>query len=65
MAFRRSVLEKYKFPTHLGRKGTTLISGEETWLFNKLKEENWEYCYIPNMVVKHFVPVERLEKIGF
>lgn len=48
MAFRRSVLEKYKFPTHLGRKGTTLISGEETWLFNKLKEENWEYCYIPN-----------------
>ncbi|PFE52947.1 glycosyl transferase [Bacillus cereus] len=62
MAFRTAVFEKYKFPNHLGRKGTTLISGEETWLFGKIEEEDWGYCYIPNMIVEHFVPKERLKK---
>ncbi|HFJ9507877.1 glycosyltransferase [Bacillus cereus group sp. MYBK245-2] len=62
MAFRTSVFNKYEFPNHLGRKGTTLISGEETWLFSKIQEEGWNYCYIPGMVVEHFVPKERLTK---
>ncbi|MGE1008027.1 glycosyltransferase [Bacillus cereus] len=62
MAFRTSVFDKYAFPNHLGRKGTTLISGEETWLFSKFEEEQWDYCYIPDMIVEHFVPKERLTK---
>lgn len=62
MAFRKDALMKYEFPNHLGRKGTILISGEETWIFNKFKEEGWDYYYIPGMVVNHFIPRERLQK---
>lgn len=60
MAFKASFLCKYKFPEHLGRKGNSLISGEENWVINKLLGEGLEILYLPNMRIKHFVAKERL-----
>ena len=39
MAIRKSFHDKYLFPTDLGRKGTLLLSGEESWIFEQMKKE--------------------------
>ncbi|MDQ0890874.1 glycosyltransferase involved in cell wall biosynthesis [Paenibacillus sp. V4I9] len=62
MAFRKSVFDKYLFPEELGRKGASLISGEESWLFGQFKKEKWQVYYVPSMAVFHFIPKERLKK---
>lgn len=62
MAFRREVFEELEFPVHLGRKGNSLISYEETWVFNCLRKRGHKIYYIPRMSVKHFIPRERLNQ---
>lgn len=62
MAIRKSFLENHLFPTHLGRKGTMLLSGEESWLFNQMKKEGKTILYHPHMSVVHFIPDSRLTR---
>ncbi|WP_312883246.1 glycosyltransferase [Paenibacillus germinis] len=62
MAIRKSFHDKYLFPTDLGRKGTLLLSGEESWIFEQMKKEGKAILYQPSMVVDHFIPDSRLTK---
>lgn len=62
MAFRKSVFDEVKFPEHLGRQGTTLLSGEETWVFSQLIKKGYQVYYVPQMKIKHFISKERLSE---
>jgi len=63
MAFSRRSLEKAAFfTTRLGRNGRTLISGEETLLFHKLRTIGENIYYQPKAVVKHLIPDKRAQK---
>ncbi|WP_312562785.1 glycosyltransferase [Anaerospora sp.] len=61
MAFRKEVFKTTLFPTNLGRKGNSLLSGEETALFQDVARQGKIY-YIPDIRVVHFIPKERLTK---
>ncbi|MFD1772713.1 glycosyltransferase [Paenibacillus rhizophilus] len=60
MAMRREVFNLSLFPLELGRKGESLLSGEETWLFGRIRKEGQSILYHPQMAVDHFVPASRL-----
>lgn len=60
MAFRRSAIEGLGFPVHLGRRGGSLMSGEERWFIDKVRRRGWTVAYEPAMRVRHHVPAERL-----
>jgi glycosyltransferase involved in cell wall biosynthesis len=60
MAFNRSVSGEIHFATHLGRIGSSLLSGEETLVFNALRAKGQVPWYVPGAVVDHVVPPERL-----
>ncbi|UKS29210.1 glycosyltransferase [Paenibacillus sp. HWE-109] len=60
MAIRKSFLVAHYFPTHLGRIGNMLLSGEESWLFEQMKKQRKVILYHPDMIVDHFIPDSRL-----
>jgi glycosyltransferase involved in cell wall biosynthesis len=60
MAMRRPAFDISLFPLDLGRKGDSLISGEETWLFSQMQREGHTILYHPEMAVEHFVAAGRL-----
>ncbi|WNS41282.1 glycosyltransferase [Paenibacillus sp. MMS20-IR301] len=60
MAMRKPVFDISLFPLELGRKGDSLLSGEETWLFGQIQQEGHSILYHPEMAVDHFVPANRL-----
>jgi glucosyl-dolichyl phosphate glucuronosyltransferase len=63
MAFRKAMFEKYGyFRTDLGRSGGSLIGNEDTELGDRLMAAGEHLCYVPNAVVNHPVPPERLTK---
>lgn len=62
MAFRLEALQDIRFPEDLGRKGSSLLSGEETWIFRQLRKKGLDLIYIPGMTVRHYIPQERLTK---
>jgi glycosyltransferase involved in cell wall biosynthesis len=62
MAFRREALQHIQFPEELGRKGSSLLSGEEAWVFKQLRKKGFELIYIPGMTVRHHIPKERLTR---
>lgn len=59
MAFRSEAISTLNFSTDLGRKGTSLLSGEESDFFERLARQGKIY-YIAKMCVVHFIPKERL-----
>ena len=60
IAFRRhKLLELGGFDTHLGRKGTVLLSGEETAVIAKCHDADQPVYYEPDAVVWHTVQGER------
>ena len=65
MVFRRQVFESgVGFDTRLGRNGTTsLLSNDETELFEKIGKEN--IIYTPSMPVQHVIPANRLRPEWF
>jgi glucosyl-dolichyl phosphate glucuronosyltransferase len=65
MAFRRAVFDRVGlFDPALGRKGTaSLLSNEETALLRAVGNDHT--FYIPDMVVDHLVPHERLRADWF
>lgn len=60
MAMRKIVFDLSLFPLELGRKGESLLSGEEAWLFGEMQREGHTILYHPLMAVDHFVPASRL-----
>lgn len=60
MALRRNALGDLQFLESLGRKGTSLQSGEESALFHSLRARGGRIVYVPLMRVRHFVPRDRL-----
>ncbi len=66
MAFRlERLLDVGGFPEHLGRAGDDLISGEETYVVQRLAERGHATWYDPRVVVSHHVHRERLERRWF
>lgn len=60
-AIRKEIVKELQFPEWLGRKGgQSLLSGEETWLFNQMRSRGQKLLYIPGMKIKHFTPDNRL-----
>jgi len=62
MAVRRRILLEFPFPESLGRRGESLLSGEETWLFERMRERRMTIVYHPGMAVTHFIPAARLTR---
>lgn len=61
MAMRRSAVRRYGvFDTSLGYVGETLIGGEETDLFERLQIAEAKYYYVPQAVMYHIIPKEKL-----
>ena len=66
MALRRSAIDNNgSFNTTLGRTGKSLIGGEESDLFERLARAGERCYYIPNAVMWHIIPPEKLTKAYF
>lgn len=65
-AYRREVFDRVGlFDTELGRKGTSLISGEEKAIFDKMKKLDMPIYYLPDMILYHIIPPSKLTKEYF
>ncbi len=63
MALRRSAVRRYGvFDTSLGYVGESLIGGEESDLFERLRIADAKYYYVPEAVMYHIIPSEKLTK---
>ena len=63
VAFRREAFERFGgFSTHLGRKGKTLLSGEETEICLRIERDGGEIRYVPDAGVDHRVHAERITR---
>ena len=61
MAIRRSAIKRYGvFDTSLGRVGKSLVGGEESDFFERLRIANVKYFYVPDAVMYHIIPAEKL-----
>ena len=53
------------FDEHLGRKGTSLLGGEDTALTDRIRKAGYVVYYAPAVVVHHHIHPERLSKAWF
>ncbi len=61
MALRRSSVRRYGvFDTSLGYVGESLVGGEESDLFERLRIAEAKYYYVPQAVMYHIIPPEKL-----
>ena len=61
MSFPRDVLARYKgFSRELGMQGGKLRMGEDSYLFNRIQEQEPLFWYDPKLVVHHLVPKRNL-----
>jgi glycosyltransferase involved in cell wall biosynthesis len=66
MAFPRFLLETVGgFNLNLGRKGHNLLSNEELFLSDRIKEEGYSMYYDPGILMGHYVQASRLTKNWF
>jgi glycosyltransferase involved in cell wall biosynthesis len=66
MGLRRTAIDKYGvFDPALGRTGTSLMAGEEKELFYRLKDAGEQIYYLPNAIINHIIPPERLTREYF
>ena len=64
--FRKDSLEKFAgFDERLGRKGSCLLSGEETQIKKKIEASGGIIYYHPDVTVRHFVPADRAKTSWF
>jgi glycosyltransferase involved in cell wall biosynthesis len=65
-AIRRTVLEKaLPYPEHLGKIGKRIRSGEDEVIYHRLLEQGAYGLVIPDMVILHWIPAERLTRKYF
>jgi glycosyltransferase involved in cell wall biosynthesis len=57
---KRAVLSIGGFPMHLGRDGSSLVSGEEAWVNYELQARGAKFFYMVDAAVCHLVPADRL-----
>jgi len=63
---RRTVLERVgPYATHLGPKGSLLLRGEDDDMYHRLLDTGAQGLYLPDLVIYHYVPAERLTKKYF
>ncbi|PYS84912.1 MAG: hypothetical protein DMF67_03295 [Acidobacteria bacterium] len=63
---RRSVLEKVGlYATSLSRNSKRLLSGEDQDMYQRLLESGARGLYLPDLIIHHYVPPERLTKRYF
>ena len=63
---KRSILEKVGlYSTWLGRTDKGLLSGEDEDLYHRLLAAGAKGAYLPNLIIYHHVPAERLTKKYF
>jgi GT2 family glycosyltransferase len=61
VAFRREAFERFGgFSTKLGRKGKSLLSGEETEICLRIERSGGKILYVPGAGVRHVTPAERV-----
>ena len=61
--FTRETLERVgPYSTALGRSGTRLLSCEDEDMYQRLRETGARGLYLPQLIVYHFIPLERLTK---
>ena len=66
MALRRTVIERYgKFNPELGRRGTTLLGGEEKELYGRLVAGGEQVYYLPTAYIEHIIPAAKLTREYF
>jgi GT2 family glycosyltransferase len=66
LALRREVLQAVgPFATALGRRGESLISGEEVLLVERARKLGHQVWYLAGAGVQHLVPATRLDRIWF
>lgn len=66
MALRRSAIVRYgKFNPELGRRGTTLLGGEEKELYARLHSAGEQIFYLPRAAIEHIIPDEKLTRAYF
>ncbi|MBU1567474.1 MAG: glycosyltransferase [Proteobacteria bacterium] len=64
--FRKDCLEKFGgFDERLGRKGSSLLSGEEIQIKKKIEATGGMLYYHPDVTVRHFVPAARVKTSWF
>ena len=62
----RSILQKVGlYNTSLSRTGTRLLAGEDEDMYQRLLAAGARGFYLPNLIIHHFVPPERLTKRYF
>ncbi len=66
IGFRRSTLDRYGlFDPALGRQGSQLLGGEEKDLIGRIRAGGGTVYYLPNAVIWHYIPPERLTRSYF
>src|SRR6266542_1775781 len=61
--FTREVLQRVgPYSTSLGRSGTRLLSCEDEDMYQRLRAAGARGLYLPQLIVYHFIPRERLTK---
>ncbi|MDL2222607.1 glycosyltransferase family 2 protein [Bacteroidales bacterium OttesenSCG-928-M11] len=64
--FRRDLFTKYGgFKTDLGRKGSSLMGGEDKDFFLRLIEQGIDCYYIPQAIVSHYISDDKLTSRHF
>ncbi|MFA6074219.1 MAG: glycosyltransferase family 2 protein [Negativicutes bacterium] len=58
--FRKSAIGGTRFRTELGRKGNSLVSGEDTVFVDELLSKGCKALFVPGAKVYHQIPVDRL-----
>jgi glycosyltransferase involved in cell wall biosynthesis len=65
-AYRKVVFDKIGlFNPELGRKGVSLIGAEEKDIFDKMRKLEMPFFYLPNMILYHIIPEQKLSKDYF
>lgn len=66
MALRRSAIVRYgAFNPDLGRKGNTLLGGEEKELYARLHSAGEQIYYLPSASIEHIIPPAKLTRDYF
>ncbi len=66
MAFRREAFLRYgRFDPELGRRGESLIGGEESDLFDRMRRAGEVFHYVPGAVIRHRIPARKLTRDYF
>jgi hypothetical protein len=62
----RAILDKVgRYDTSLGRNGARLLAGEDEDMYQRLLAAGARGLYVPDLIIYHYVPSERLTKSYF